>query len=221
MELYNLSKYTRWYYSIITFALASNRIKGSEYYESHHIIPKSLGGNNNKSNLVLLTPREHYLCHLLLPKMTILPINSSKMAYAFFRMKDKYKNSKMFDRFKKAYGKLTRGENNKFYGRTHTPESLAKMSRLGKYHSDESKKKMSDSKRGMFAGELNPMYGRKHTDEWRKQHSATLSGVNHFNYGKESFNKGRTWMNNTVQSKMVTTENIPSFLSQGWGYGRL
>jgi hypothetical protein len=36
------------------------------YKEKHHIIPKCLGGNNDKENLVDLTAREHFLCHMLL-----------------------------------------------------------------------------------------------------------------------------------------------------------
>ena len=39
------------------------------YYESHHIIPKCLGGNDKKDNLVFLTAREHFIAHLLLVKM--------------------------------------------------------------------------------------------------------------------------------------------------------
>ena len=35
-------------------------------YHTHHIIPKSLGGDKSKMNLVLLTPKEHYIAHLLL-----------------------------------------------------------------------------------------------------------------------------------------------------------
>lgn len=38
------------------------------YFEKHHIIPKCLGGSNDKDNLVLLTAREHYICHYLLWK---------------------------------------------------------------------------------------------------------------------------------------------------------
>lgn len=37
--------------------------------ENHHIIIKSMGGDNNKENLVLLTGREHYIAHLLLHKI--------------------------------------------------------------------------------------------------------------------------------------------------------
>ena len=37
--------------------------------EVHHIIPRSLGGDNDASNLVNLTPREHWIAHLMLRKM--------------------------------------------------------------------------------------------------------------------------------------------------------
>ncbi len=43
--------------------------KTVEYYEKHHIIPRTLGGNNEAENLVSLTAREHYLCHWLLTKI--------------------------------------------------------------------------------------------------------------------------------------------------------
>jgi hypothetical protein len=36
------------------------------YTETHHIIPKCVGGTNDKYNLVKLTAREHFICHLLL-----------------------------------------------------------------------------------------------------------------------------------------------------------
>jgi 5-methylcytosine-specific restriction endonuclease McrA len=36
------------------------------YKEIHHILPKSLGGSNDKSNLVELTAREHYIVHMLI-----------------------------------------------------------------------------------------------------------------------------------------------------------
>lgn len=42
-----------------------------EYYERHHILPKSLFPlwKTRKSNLVLLTAREHFFCHQLLTKI--------------------------------------------------------------------------------------------------------------------------------------------------------
>jgi cellobiose-specific phosphotransferase system component IIA len=60
------NKYTRWYYNIVTNAKSRISIG---YTEKHHIIPKSCGGNNSKNNLVALTAREHFVCHLLLIRM--------------------------------------------------------------------------------------------------------------------------------------------------------
>lgn len=39
------------------------------YTEKHHIIPRCLGGNDDISNIALLTPEEHFLAHQLLVKM--------------------------------------------------------------------------------------------------------------------------------------------------------
>ena len=81
------NKYTKWYFNIISAAKSRNL---SEYTEQHHIIPKSLGGDNSLVNLVKLTPREHFICHWLLTKMTINN-DRYKMNYALNGMKRKGK----------------------------------------------------------------------------------------------------------------------------------
>lgn len=65
--MFKENKYTRWYFSIVE--KAKIRVLDKEYSENHHIVPKCLGGENNKSNLVKLLAREHFICHLLLTKM--------------------------------------------------------------------------------------------------------------------------------------------------------
>lgn len=72
------NKYTRTYYKLIVRAKA--RVI-TDYTEKHHIIPKSLGGTDSKDNLVKLTAREHFICHLLLTKMTT-GNNTYKMKFA-------------------------------------------------------------------------------------------------------------------------------------------
>lgn len=63
--------YKQNYLYYINYVKTLNRTKGEGiYYEEHHIIPKSLGGSDSKSNLVLLTAREHFLAHYLLCKIT-------------------------------------------------------------------------------------------------------------------------------------------------------
>jgi hypothetical protein len=69
------------YQQLISRAILENRQKHNGiYYESHHIVPKCLNGDSKKSNLVLLTAREHFLSHWLLAK--IYPDNY-KIIYAF------------------------------------------------------------------------------------------------------------------------------------------
>lgn len=68
---------------IIRNAKIQNRRKGDgTYYEQHHILPKSLFPlwTKKKSNLVLLTAREHFFVHELLTK--IYP--SNEMNFALF-----------------------------------------------------------------------------------------------------------------------------------------
>ncbi len=43
------------------------RLEG--YKESHHVLPRCLGGSDDTDNLVFLTAREHYVAHQLLVKM--------------------------------------------------------------------------------------------------------------------------------------------------------
>lgn len=82
MFIYN--KYSKWYYNIINQA-KSREVPPNVYMEKHHIIPKSCGGDNLPENLVKLTAREHYVCHLLLPKM-LTGIFRYKMVHAAWRM---------------------------------------------------------------------------------------------------------------------------------------
>ena len=37
--------------------------------ERHHIVPRCMGGNNKKSNIVKLSPEEHFFAHILLVKI--------------------------------------------------------------------------------------------------------------------------------------------------------
>jgi hypothetical protein len=77
--------YKKIYTNIIENAKKQNRNKITDYYEKHHIIPSSLLGTNNPDNLVLLTAREHFICHWLLYKFT-KGSDKYKMGHALFRM---------------------------------------------------------------------------------------------------------------------------------------
>jgi len=61
--------YKRCYEILINSRQLLDRKKGEGiYYEKHHILPRCLGGDNSKENLILLTAKEHFIAHLLLIK---------------------------------------------------------------------------------------------------------------------------------------------------------
>lgn len=109
-QIFLTNKYTRWYLNIILSANNQNRKKSKKfYYEKHHIIPDSmfmlsnrkrknkghlLGNPNDSTNLVLLTAREHFICHMLLCKMMVLPHYKFSMSKALVAMSMKSKNTK-------------------------------------------------------------------------------------------------------------------------------
>jgi 5-methylcytosine-specific restriction endonuclease McrA len=153
------------------------------YSERHHIIPKCIGGNNKKDNLVRLTPEEHYVAHQLLVK--IYPGNH-KLLFAAFAI------SSMNNRGFREYAWLKRKRAAYLSSRPGTM--------TGKKHTDEAKQKMKQnhwSQTGSFdaskpKGKDSPNYGKQHSQEtlqklkipktleWRTK----MSGEGNPNYGK-------------------------------------
>lgn len=166
------NKYTTWYFLIINQALVR---KVPIVHETHHIIPKCIGGKNSPDNLVKLTPREHFICHHLLLKMTEKEFKR-KMCYAFYRMNSsnghgrRCKNSRNYERIRKHYSHLTSGENNPFYGKgffgEDNPMSDPKVREKHRLAvtSPEHRKMMSEK----FSGEDNPFFGKTHSTETKQ-----------------------------------------------------
>jgi hypothetical protein len=177
--MFNQSKYTKWYYSI-TDRARSRKKEG--YTEGHHIIPKCMGGDNSKSNLVRLTAREHFICHQLLVKM-VSSERRSQMALAATKMwqrgnnqqRDYRYNSKTYESLKKEASAYLSELNRRRWA---DPEQRAKLIAAKKGpkpnnshpHSSETLAKMRNGNR---AGKKNGFYGKKHSEESRKKMSET------------------------------------------------
>jgi hypothetical protein len=148
--------YEKIYHSLIQSRLQLNRkFSVGCGLEKHHIIPKSLGGSNNKNNIIVLTPREHCIAHILLSKM-YSGVAKAKMCYALIALtKLRNKNrtaitSRQYENLKKAYNKALmnpdyralRSENTK---KQWTPERRAAVSQKTKLQWTEpnSKKRKS------------------------------------------------------------------------------
>jgi hypothetical protein len=195
--MFKQNKYTKWYHNIINRAKLENRVKlKNQYFESHHIIPKSLGGNNSKQNIVLLTAREHFIIHCLLLKMCINDHDKRKMSLAFYRMKqsntlnNRIGNGKLYEKIKKNIAYLNSGSNNyfstiKYFGANNVMSNpQIRKKHLEKMQSIEFKQNMSI----IMTGENNPFYGKNHSDITKKKISASrkkYQGKNHPFYGKK------------------------------------
>lgn len=159
------NKYTKIYFSLIEKAKQRDK---PIVYESHHIIPKSLGGSNEKDNISFLSPREHFIAHALLTKMVTNKKHKRSMAYAFTRMKVSnnktgYKrigNGRLYESMRKNLRELYSGENNPFYGDRRF--ACKNNPFYGKTHTEETKEKIRRQKKKF--GQDNHFYGKKHSN---------------------------------------------------------
>lgn len=142
--------------------------EGVSYYENHHIVPRSLGGSDSDENVVLLTAREHFMCHWLLYKINPCKENAfswwmmSNSAGNKYHTDRKRQTSRSYEYAKKAFSL--------FIGDVHR----------GKKLSEEHKDKISQSK----MGDKNHMYAKKHTEERKQYLSEINKGEKNRFYGK-------------------------------------
>jgi endogenous inhibitor of DNA gyrase (YacG/DUF329 family) len=137
INMFNDNKYTKWYDSIIDNAQKRD-LNG--YCERHHIIPRSLGGSDEPDNLVALTPKEHFVCHLLLTKMTE-GRNQILMKYAATLMAGydgKWITGKLYESLRQGWSQ----------DRDHIANRHKSRRSRGYWFSEEVKRKIGDANRG-------------------------------------------------------------------------
>ena len=125
------------------------------YKERHHIIPRCMGGNDSKENLVYLTAREHFIAHMLLCE--IYPTNR-KLSYALWAMAHLHTKHTVKDRYipsNRLYEKLKLNFINHMIGFKHTDEAKRKISqsKFGKPLSESTRRKISLANTGFKPSE--------------------------------------------------------------------
>ena len=81
-------------------------VESNCYTETHHIKPRCIGGSNNFDNLVVLTPKEHFLCHYLLTK--IYPSNDSIIvAFSIMCNRTEGKSGKDYAIIRENYSRIS------------------------------------------------------------------------------------------------------------------
>jgi hypothetical protein len=157
------------YVKIYNALMASrSALSRSGYLEKHHIIPRSLGGDDDCKNIIKLTAKEHYFAHLLLAKIRGGPMYA---ALRFMSEPDS-KSAKGFIVSARTYDRARR-----------LFAEYCKVSRLGEHNpnfgkkwSESAREKASKRMSGAYGGDKNPMFGRNLTDEHKSKISQGVSG---------------------------------------------
>jgi len=229
-ELSYSNKYTKWYINICSSALTRGTNKKEIlnnflYIEKHHIVPDSFfinsKRNNNKGilkensnnieNLVYLTAREHFIVHMLLPKMIINENLSHKISSAICKMmnKNKYYNSRAYETARKIYSK---NHPNKLKEQKNLLSKLKSdyfKSKKGKEWLSSQKEKLSIS----MKGKNNSMYGKESgfkNKTHSKEHINKLknkTGELHHNYKKKPKNIKKYYIISPTNEKFLLETN--------------
>jgi hypothetical protein len=106
------------HYDLLIIRGINRKILG--YSENHHIIPKCIGGTDDKNNLVLLTAEEHFLAHVLLikiyPNEDGLVVAVSKMCQGRLGSRKRKLYGWLKERFSKIQSSRMTGKGNTQYG---------------------------------------------------------------------------------------------------------
>jgi hypothetical protein len=194
--LFLQNKYYFYYYNIINVAL-SRTLEQNIYTEKHHIIPKSLGGDNTPDNIVVLTGREHFICHRLLTKITsgcdkakmifavhmMLSCKKSQKrhittSYTYHIIREQvanemsilHKNKIVSPETRKKLSDAAMGRPSAFKGKTHSAESLLLISEAVKAKSHSIHSPENAAKR------VATRAGYRHSDETKRKISKSNMG---------------------------------------------
>jgi hypothetical protein len=149
------------------------------YIEKHHITPRCIEGSDDKNNIVQLTAREHFICHMLLCEM--YP-NEPKLKHALFLMsigKQKAKN--------KHY---------KISGRTYERLKLEySLFLTGKKQKDKTKQKKSESMKLVWANKTDKEMTDKAQKIWntRRKNNTLSTDQQRQNISKALKGRKITW----------------------------
>jgi hypothetical protein len=192
-----------------------NRLtSGNIYYESHHIIPRCMNGNDEQNNLVYLTPEEHYVAHQLLVK--IYP-NNSKLAHAANMMCVNRTTNKLYGWIRRRLSESMKHNNPNKNGNCN-------RKRKGNYHiSEAGKNNISIAMKinNVNVGSKNAMFNIKPWMHPRATDETKTIWKNADKYFDWWINCGLTHGQNAMarhfnEKYKMTHSNLVKYFRQGW-----
>ena len=198
-----------------------------QYLEKHHIIPKSLGGTNDASNLVKFTARQHYIAHLLLYKIYKDKCVGGVDKTPFYKMLsalgamiqfpasyDESGNAKRFFKF----GSVTYEKWKIELSKVNSERSKNFMSSMTDEEKVEYRKRISIGVRRFLNEHGSAWVGRKHKEETKKK----ISEKNKISQlGSKNSQFGTKCMFNESLKKTihVKSDEVQKYLDDGWKLG--
>jgi hypothetical protein len=163
------------HYRLLIETRSCRELPENVYYEKHHIIPESMGGSNDPSNIIRLTAREHFIAHWLLWRIH----GTKQMAFAFYAMVNMGKNqsvksSRIYEEAKMARRTFIIENNKKYHkGKKLSDKEVARVTELFKnmIRTEEHRKNISKS-----------LTGKSKSESHRKKLSESLSGYDWSSY---------------------------------------
>jgi len=182
------------YYRYIIFidSRLQRNLSLDEQYEVHHIIPKSMGGEDISSNKIKLSLREHYIAHLILSKCGY---PSMVYAFSFMLSSNKYGKrltSREYSNLKKEIllllSNAMKGENNPTFK---NPLVGEKNGMFGKHLSEETKEKIRKASIGKKRKAHTKEQNQRMSEFWKGKKYEDVMGVEKAKEVKEKMSRDR------------------------------
>lgn len=236
------------YLNLITSARGTGTLCQRHHIVPLHVYSiLGLDPDNSESNLVTLKYTDHILAHYYLCNFSIdvrvrranfaslyliahnphVPNNESDLLATLPEYERLY-NDYINIQHQLRKGTMT-GELNPFYGRSHTDATKQKIRDSLSNMSDERKEYIKQRTREANCGRIKTEAEKQKridtmiahggcgwwiTEEYCKKLSESLKG-------KNVHSKGRIWVNNGSECKMLEPKNLDMYLNSGWKLGRL
>jgi hypothetical protein len=205
-----MNKYETWYAAITK---RGQHRHTDSYTESHHIVPRSLGGTDDQTNITKLTAREHFICHWLLTKIHRegeahwKMLNAIRIMRAENSKQTRYSNkitARVYNNLKEEYSKLqsekNKGAGNGMFGKSQTEEAKSKISEANTGRVQPIEEKLNQ-KAAQTGRKREPF-----TDEWKAKMSAAKTGENNNRYGVEVTDETRKKIGDKIRGRKQTDE---------------
>jgi hypothetical protein len=195
-----LNKYEKWYWFFIDKFVSRewSRKTAPCYVEGHHPYPAGLFGKKDNTWRVYVTPREHYVLHLLLSKFTPLRMPMFWSEYT----------SRSFSPARAIASQQNQGENHPRYGKKHKKEVIESLKNNPNNRSLTGKIAITNGERQIFIWPDENV-----PDGWWKggvkESEETREKKRKVDPSKRAVNKGRQFDESWLQKMRLAQLNRP------------